>query len=36
MGPFVPDIITDQLNLVFGFLLGVVCIPWLDGGIDSH
>ena len=23
MGPFVPDIITDQLNLVFGFLLGV-------------
>lgn len=23
MGPFVPDIITDQLNLVFGFLIGI-------------
>jgi rhodanese-related sulfurtransferase len=23
MGPFVPDIITDELNLVFGFLIGI-------------
>jgi rhodanese-related sulfurtransferase len=23
MGPFVPDIISDQLNLVFGFLIGI-------------
>ena len=23
MGPFVPDVITDELNLVFGFLIGI-------------
>ena len=23
MGPFVPDIITDQMNLIVGFLLGI-------------